>query len=72
MVITDPLAHSPPANNPWINLKKIRSIGANMPTVCQVGSKPVAKVTIENPTIVTIMVFFCRIYLQNFQTGHLR
>jgi len=56
--ITDPLAHSPPANSPWINLKTISNTGATIPTVCKVGSKPVTNVTVENPIIVITIVFF--------------
>ncbi len=34
------------------------NIGAIIPAVCQVGSKPVIKVMIENPIIVIIIDFF--------------
>ncbi|MGA7009293.1 MAG: hypothetical protein WB612_06095, partial [Nitrososphaeraceae archaeon] len=44
IVMDDPLAHSPPANSPCANLRSINNIGATIPTVFQVGSKPVRKV----------------------------
>jgi hypothetical protein len=58
IVITEPLAHSPPANNPCVNLKIISNIGDSIPAVDQVGSKPVKNVTAENPRIVIIIAFF--------------
>ena len=63
----DSLAHSPPANNPCENLKIISNMGASMPTVGQVGIKPVRNVTIEIPRSLLSLLFFFHVCLQNLQ-----
>jgi len=41
-----------------MNLNKINMIGAINPTMSHVGSNPVAKVAVEKPNIVIIIIFF--------------
>ena len=62
IVIDDPLAHSPPANNPCANLRTINKIGAIIPALFHVGNNPVRNVIADIPVIVTIIAFFrpCR------------
>src|SRR5579875_2057515 len=58
MDITAPLPHSPPAKRPWEILKNTSIIGDRIPTDCQVGRRPVAKVAQEKPMIVISMALF--------------